>query len=70
MIKPLVQDNIVALATPPGIGAIAVIRISGLSAKTIILTHSSTNSIHVVRDLIGKIDTLAPWCDVDPGSMV
>tara|TARA_B100001029_G_scaffold179832_1_gene191434 strand:+ start:4533 stop:5873 length:1341 start_codon:yes stop_codon:yes gene_type:complete len=29
MIKPLVQDDIVALATPSGIGAIAVIRISG-----------------------------------------
>jgi len=29
MIKPLVQDDIVALATPPGIGAIAVIRVSG-----------------------------------------
>lgn len=35
MIKPLVRDNIVALATPPGIGAIAVIRISGQNLKPI-----------------------------------
>ena len=29
MIRPLSQDNIVALATAPGIGAISIIRISG-----------------------------------------
>jgi len=45
MIKPLVQDNIVALATPPGIGAIAIIRISGQELTKIYkqITGSTAN---------------------------
>ncbi|MAJ45087.1 MAG: tRNA uridine-5-carboxymethylaminomethyl(34) synthesis GTPase MnmE [Candidatus Marinimicrobia bacterium] len=35
MLKPITQDDIVALATPPGIGAIAVIRVSGLELESL-----------------------------------
>lgn len=47
MIKPLVQDNIVALATPTGVGAIAIVRISGQELINIYkqITGSKTNPI-------------------------
>ena len=38
MIRPLSQDNIVALATAPGIGAISIIRISGKKLITLYKT--------------------------------
>src|SRR5215216_3409407 len=49
------DDTIVALATPPGIGAIGVIRLSGQKALVIInelfpsknLLHQSSHTIHV-----------------------
>ena len=54
------SDTIVALATPPGIGAIGVIRLSGLAAITIAdevffgkkLAKQATHTIHLgtIRD--------------------
>ena len=49
MIKPLVQDNIVALATPPGIGAIAVIRISGQNLKPLYKKITQSKSAPIPR---------------------
>lgn len=36
MIKPMAQDTIAALATPPGNGALAVLRVSGSTARAVV----------------------------------
>ena len=40
---PYAQDNIVAIATPPGTGALAIVRLSGKNLKS--LYKGFTNSL-------------------------
>lgn len=65
MIRPLVQDNIVALATPPGIGAIAIIRVSGqnlvslykkITNKKNIPKHRYANYNSIFDNNLNKVD--------------
>jgi len=72
------EDTIVALATPPGIGAIAVIRLSGTKAIDIVnavfpakdLTKAATHTIHLgtIRDGERIVDEVLVSLFVGPKS--
>lgn len=72
------EDTIVALATPPGIGAIAVIRLSGTKAIEIVnavfpakdLTQAATHTIHLgtIRDGERIVDEVLVSLFVGPKS--
>ena len=57
---PYKQDNIVALATPPGIGALAIVRLSGTNLKELIYLRKKINPKIVYGSITGYGDK-GPW---------